>query len=80
MGYGNFGNRRFYPGKGRGRGMTWQPIETAPKDGTEVLLYHPDLGMACWPWWGRQGPWHEVTHWMPLPPPPDVTPKTGDEG
>lgn len=49
-----------------------------PKDGTELLLYHPDRGMAVWPWWGDEdtaGPWHEVTHWMPLPPPPtEATP------
>lgn len=61
----------------------WQPIATAPKDGTRVLLW--------WPHWreypvtGRyfHGEWDCIhkcegddvppTHWMPLPdPPPDV--------
>ena len=59
--------------------MTWQPIETAPKDGRIVLLFVPK---AVYPlfvsgrnqtgtqWWvtgmGRVSP----THWMPLPEPP----------
>ena len=54
---------------------TWQPIKTAPRDGTRVLL-----------WW-RGGEISLVnfryarllatlasagaTHWMPLPPPPE---------
>ena len=60
----------------------WQPIETAPKDGREILVYEP---MYCtigqWvdskhggAWWieGGQITGHP-THWMPLPPPPEKT-------
>lgn len=77
----------------------WQPIETAPKDKTNVIVavptqymdgYHvgeayfdPEhYGGGDWWWSGtyygdyHAGPisdvnWHEPTHWMPLPSPPD---------
>ena len=62
----------------------WQPIETAPKDGTVVLIFEPSrekwkINSAYWP-----NHWHKpcflsagqgvmldkATHWMPLPEPP----------
>lgn len=64
----------------------WHPIETAPKDGTPVLLGFPDYLHAmhghC-----EDGIWGQLdsdfgfehlptqpTHWMPLPTPPETTP------
>ena len=60
--------------------MTWQPIETAPKDGTEILVYgswYPHgkwKGMTLASWLPNEEMWtfdgdlmHDVTHWMPLP-------------
>lgn len=61
----------------------WQPIDTAPKDGTWVLAYSPNgnwrriswgknrFNEACWTsvdWWFFER--EEFTHWMPLPEPP----------
>ena len=59
----------------------WQPIETAPRDGTEVLITHGRTTVVAW-WsdifgwrdWGDIG-WGGMqdvapTHWQPLPEPP----------
>jgi len=63
--------------------MKWQTIDTAPRDGTPVLLYFPGLSMriGCWKDRGPYGTgWRdpvghaeqatilgEPTHWMRLP-------------
>jgi hypothetical protein len=51
--------------------MRWRPIDTAPHDGTWLLLYHPDGMMTVGCWVGGEAPdENDPTHWMPLPPPP----------
>jgi hypothetical protein len=64
---------------------TWQPIETAPKDGTKILLIcaepmtDPTYVVGLWikdSWhsdWDHTmiGPELEVKHWMPLPAAPE---------
>ena len=64
------------------RHMEWQPIETAPKDGTRFIAWGPNLAVAECEWreawahydagWYRsnQHPVVEPTHWQPLPSPP----------
>jgi hypothetical protein len=60
----------------------WQPIETAPRDGTEILVsWHgwPSLEgdnsieIAIFKegvWWSNDAVVSTPSHWMPLPPPP----------
>lgn len=58
----------------------WQPIETAPTDGTRVLAYVPDcpqmveeivIVRVSWGEWtyfaGEDTAQVNPTHWMPLP-------------
>jgi len=60
----------------------WQPIETAPRDGTRVLIADEDVWMAVARFWPCNMAWtedaasglklNEPTHWMPLPEPPKM--------
>lgn len=66
----------------------WQPIETAPKDGSEILVCNGIGRRAVTHWMEGRGfyagqgggypaSWTTIgdlalTHWMPLPPPPEV--------
>lgn len=60
----------------------WQPIETAPKNGTRILTYSPKDNEYCWKieinkWkhsaWQASPSMCQPTHWMPLPAPPALT-------
>ena len=70
---------------------SWQPIETAPKDGTHIILYwagkvfegmYLDNSKSMAPWQGfipmpgQPFPLGKPTHWQPLPQPPKC--KYGD--
>jgi hypothetical protein len=52
----------------------WQPIETAPKNGTFIWVYDPNSEWQCEAWWddrfnGWQCPHEGVapSHWRPIP-------------
>lgn len=60
----------------------WQPIETAPKDGSTILIAHKSAAFDGY-WSEAHNGWvdgdeamsgdlitYPITHWMPLPPPP----------
>lgn len=60
--------------------MEWQPIETAPRDGTEIIILNFSGRVfrgKCKPedeedneWWEEYNSltiYHDPTHWMPLP-------------
>ncbi len=61
----------------------WRPIETAPTDGTQILVYakglplniqQPGIFEAWWiernQYWATSNSKVHPTHWMPLPPLP----------
>ena len=66
--------------------MEWQPISTAPKDGTHIIAFRTskpdhiesmywaeyDEGGGAWHWSydGDSPTQNQPTHWMPLPEPP----------
>lgn len=60
----------------------WRPIESAPKDGTDIIVYRPkfdgdyipQVGLDYWmtkgvlaPTWGKSRKDCPPTHWQPLP-------------
>lgn len=61
----------------------WQPIASAPRDGTRVLIADMDAWMAVARFWPGNMRWiedaasgmtlNDPSHWMPLPPPPSDT-------
>jgi hypothetical protein len=54
----------------------WRPISTAPRDGTDVLIYDPTdtKNPVAVDWYSHDadtpGWLGNPTHWQPLPPPP----------
>ena len=68
--------------------MTWQPIETAPQDGTVILGFNgrgmTSIEWSCDAWnlaethdYPEDTRWEypPPTHWMPLPDPPTAEAK-----
>lgn len=66
----------------------WQDISTAPKNGTEILVFYKSSGVISIAWYDErvlqwvvsvadngEPIWNDPypTHWMPLPSPPKET-------
>lgn len=62
------------PVKPLGYVVMWRPIETAPKDGTKIIVAMD--GMVVISQWVDDWGWPQLriqslaTHWMPIPPLP----------
>lgn len=59
--------------------MTWQPIETAPKDGRSIILAGAHSVFSGFWHVGRNGKWtdeqlreRDPMYWMPFPKPPEA--------
>lgn len=48
--------------------MSWQPIETAPLDGTEVLLLCPLVESEMTMGWFNEGRWCNIYNGLPFDP------------
>lgn len=73
--------------------MEWQPIETAPKDGSKILSWFADGDYSIIYWGAYDGSWGQslpglgadsgyspdtFSYWMPLPLPPNAQERDDD--
>lgn len=75
----------------RARRVEWQPIETAPRDGTQVLILQPSGKAAVGLWDKVDNGWRlsvrfvtrtfalDAGHWQHIPTPPATHKDTQDE-